>query len=435
MKNKGLLLTLLTVFLSLVFIHSWAFAASYYVSTNGNNAYNGRFPAYEGGSNGPKKNINDGIALLGPSDTLYIRGGTYTETVYISTDGSPDAYITISSYPGETAVIDGYDAIPPHYWGTLFTVDGDYVRVRDLEVKNSLWMGLVARGAHDEIVNVHSHGHWENGILISGDFSLVDSCYVYYNCKSNANCGNTRGNWASGLSAARHPAHATIRDCRVWNNWGEGLSTYEATYTTIEDNIVYDNSQPNVYLSDTTNTLLQRNIVYSTPGNICNCGAQIGIAMSNEKRNPASRDNTVINNFVMGCKRNFYWWRDALTDGLINVVIAYNTFVNSSYEVNFKVADGNHRNTRICSNIFLQEDSLPVVNAPRSFGITWSHNNWSKPPDSDANGIGDVVGDALLARSGPNGAGSLTAQWFKILAGSPARDHAVVINEVIEDFF
>lgn len=55
----------------------------------------------------PWKSIQHGVTRLKPSDTLYLRGGTYYEKVRLTRSGAADAPIVIASYPGELAVIDG----------------------------------------------------------------------------------------------------------------------------------------------------------------------------------------------------------------------------------------------------------------------------------------------------------------------------------------
>jgi len=143
--------------------------------------------------------------------------GSYKQTVSFSTNGTSTSRITIAGYPGETAIIDGNNTMPSH-WGTLFNVTGNYVTIRDLEVMDSYSMGLILRGTYNEAINVYSHGNWRTD-LNHCNYGLVDQCRAYYNCKSNVNCTNRRGNWASGISAARYPTGATIRNSVSWNNW------------------------------------------------------------------------------------------------------------------------------------------------------------------------------------------------------------------------
>ena len=55
----------------------------------------------------PWKTVNHALQHLSPGDTLYLRGGTYHENVYCAVVGEPDAPVTVRSFPGELAVIDG----------------------------------------------------------------------------------------------------------------------------------------------------------------------------------------------------------------------------------------------------------------------------------------------------------------------------------------
>lgn len=55
----------------------------------------------------PWRTIGHALKRLKPHDTLYLRGGTYYENLYIAVHGKPDGPITIRSHPGEQAIIDG----------------------------------------------------------------------------------------------------------------------------------------------------------------------------------------------------------------------------------------------------------------------------------------------------------------------------------------
>lgn len=411
--------------------------ATYFVSPAGNDAYDGTVPAYVGGTSGPVKTIRKGAALVKAGDTLYLRAGAYQETVVLSTSGTESAPITISSYPGEWAAIDGGFTLPASEWGTLFHVNGSYNRVKDLEVRNSNWLGLVIAGYRGVVENIHSHHNMETGILLQADNTQAVNCKVWWNAKRNEyGKGYPTGGWATGISAARHPRDATIRNCIVWNNWGEGLSTFESENVTLEDNIVYDN-QTNIYISDAVNCTCQRNLVYSTLNNIFtnSSGLQAGIMMGDERYNPPSSGNKVINNLCIGNKLNFYWWQGGSGGGLVNTIIAHNTFVNSVRTSGMKIAAGAHSNTQIVNNIVFQADALPVAVIDSRSGLTLSHNLWSKSPPTNAAGTFDVIGDPLLAMSGSVLPGKLTPDYFKITSGSPAMKMGLFLADVNNDFF
>jgi len=66
----------------------------------------------EGTKEKPWKTINRAVKQrqggpLKPGDTVYLRGGTYYESVAVTVRGTAEKPITIRSYPGELAIIDG----------------------------------------------------------------------------------------------------------------------------------------------------------------------------------------------------------------------------------------------------------------------------------------------------------------------------------------
>jgi hypothetical protein len=63
--------------------------------------------AKDGTKNAPWRTIRHALTQLRPGQTLYLNGGTYYENVYLALAGQPRAPITITSVPGELAVIDG----------------------------------------------------------------------------------------------------------------------------------------------------------------------------------------------------------------------------------------------------------------------------------------------------------------------------------------
>ena len=107
--------------------------------------------------------LTTGVQKLRAGDTLFLRGGTYNQTVAVSASGAAGSRITIAGYAGETAVIDGADSIPATSYEVLLGVTGSYVTIRDLEVKRSHGMGVSLAGRYDQAINVYSHDHWDMG--------------------------------------------------------------------------------------------------------------------------------------------------------------------------------------------------------------------------------------------------------------------------------
>ena len=80
----------------------------------------------------PWKSLAHATRQLKPGDTLYLRGGTFYEKVALTRSGTTNAPITIASFPGELAVIDGglreFAESPATSWEPLKGgVEGEFV--------------------------------------------------------------------------------------------------------------------------------------------------------------------------------------------------------------------------------------------------------------------------------------------------------------------
>lgn len=85
--------------------------------------------AHPGSEAEPWRTINHALDQLSPGDTLYLREGTYFEELRVSLVGRPGAPITIRSYPGEVATLDGsmreFVESPADAWEPYTGDDGD----------------------------------------------------------------------------------------------------------------------------------------------------------------------------------------------------------------------------------------------------------------------------------------------------------------------
>ena len=287
------------------------------------------------------------------------------------------------------------------------------------------------------------HHAWEQGILVIGDYNIVEDSTIWQNSRHNSvNLGQVT--WSQGLSSARNQSSSAIksgitsytvlRRNTVFNNWGEGISCYEVDHCTMEDNISYDNWTSNLYLSDATNSLVQRNIVYvsSLPAIPTRYQKHEGILLADEISTvPRSANNTIINNFFYNADFDAFNWTDVTNSGLNNVLIANNTIVDGSLFTGF---GGSHNivnvDSQIRNNIILGKNSaVPSMN-----GLTFSNNNWAITPAA-AKSSTDVLGNPQIARTGTTTSGTLTSAYFKILTSSPLINVAMPLYSVSEDFF
>src|SRR4030042_857573 len=138
----------------------------YYVATNGDDSYNGLYPSYQGGSNGPFRTLGKVASTIAAGDSVQIRGGTYQEKVNWSRSGTAANRITIDNYNDETVIIDGGYTLPGgsvYYF--LVTISGSYVTLRDVTIKRSSGGLLAITGSYDYAINITGNGSRETGIV------------------------------------------------------------------------------------------------------------------------------------------------------------------------------------------------------------------------------------------------------------------------------
>ena len=420
-----------------ILLPAMAFTTEYHVKPSGSD-YNA------GTSSEPFRTIKKGVSRLKAGDILYVHTGTYVERVFVGESGTENAPITIMAYPGDSPVIDGQESLPSSDWSALVQIEGSYVHFSGFEVKNSNingiykgGMGVVLHGHHNILSKMNVHHTWENGVLIKGDHCIVEDCIIWQAARSNSsNPGSV--NWSSGLSAARSTAdgittNAVLRRNTVYNNWGEGLSTYEAEGTIIEDNIIYDNWSVNLYISDSHDVLAQRNIIYNTSNNIV--GQRRPVTLGDEKSSvPRSANNTLINNFIYNADLWAFWSTVVPGSGLDNVLIANNTIVDGQIIIGNNPFDGViNKSALICNNIFINENGSPWNTKGSLSNLTFSNNLWSAPTVNSLSSDGDIIGDPMLAKTGNTDPGELTVDYCRLLVTSPAINKGILLDNITFD--
>ena len=210
---------------------------------------------------GPSDDVQGIINMLGPGDTLYLRGGVYSRKIrlYSGVQGREDAYITIAAAPGEEVVFDGsglnghdQDQDGP----SMFWLYGcGYVQLTGFEVKDAHGRDasaiLLEPGTHHVVVSdltIHnittpspkSEDHCCNAILLMGrGGSTISNVLLFrnniYDCKTGwseaiavsanvssvnivanqlTNTGNIAicfaGNYGNAPSSVDHPVHGLV---------------------------------------------------------------------------------------------------------------------------------------------------------------------------------------------------------------------------------
>lgn len=316
----------------------------------------------------PGQSLQAAISNLRPGGVLYVHEGTYSS-------GTINVGVSDVTIIADKAVVSYFDV---GYWGVLFRISGSRVSISGFEVTGSDYMGVVVSGNSNIVSGFNVHHNGENGILVTGNNNIIESSRVWQNCLSNENGSRTRGGWSSGLSAARRPSGTIIRNNEVYQNWGEGLSTYEADGTIIEFNEVYDN-YVNMYISDAQDVIVRGNHVYIPTNPVVKIGSRVGIMMGDEKYNPASRNIQIVDNLVENTYRNLYWWQGTQGGSMINVAIRGNTFVNSLYFAGVQINSASHQNVTFTNNVVTQGGGIQLMyvtcNQVSMSGNVWNGGN------------------------------------------------------------
>lgn len=121
--------------------------------------------AAAGSIQAPWKTLAESIGRIKPGETLYLRGGTYYESVVIESRGTAEAPITMRAYPGELAIIDGglrefYDS-PADAWEPFAAgAAGEYRSTRSYpELGSGAGLNVMGRFA-ESLLPLHGYNFY-----------------------------------------------------------------------------------------------------------------------------------------------------------------------------------------------------------------------------------------------------------------------------------
>jgi Right handed beta helix region len=330
-------------------------AATYYVSTTGSDSNPGTLGQ-------PWRTIGKAASnqSLKPGDAVYVRGGTYSETVSVTVSGSgTGGLITFAAYPGEAPIIDAAGITPPsgadtglflianHSW---LVIQGFELRNYQTSIVKAIPAGIFLRGACQNITirkcNIHdiynTGGTTSNsgnafGIAVYGSSTTPASGIVIdgndvHNLKTGASESLTINGNVTNFLVTNNTVHDNNNigiDCigfentcpdpaqdqacsgnTVWNISSQGNQAYTDG----------DYSADGLYCDGAANVTMERNIVY---------GTDIGVELASEHSgkltsNILLRDNFVFNNRQTGLFLGGY--ANAGTGGTQGCAITNNSF-------------------------------------------------------------------------------------------------------------
>ncbi len=227
MKNAKLWLVIVVLFLMVGL--SVVDAATYYVATNGNDANNGT------STGSPWATIQKATTMVAPGDTVYIKAGTYSGNITLTTSGTSGSPITFEGYtttPGDNpSLYYSYgDAINQYLMpmldggnrataGTAITMHNrNYIVLKNLQIVN------YQRGINGAVIN---NCIIEN--IIAKELGDPTAAYD-----------------GRGITFGTYANNNIIKRCIVINACAEGILVL-GTYNTIENCAAYcdDNRSEN----------------------------------------------------------------------------------------------------------------------------------------------------------------------------------------------
>jgi hypothetical protein len=302
----------------------------YYVATSGNDGAAGTLDA-------PWRTIGRAARAVMPGDTVYVRGGTYNETIDVNTSGSAAAGpIVFASYPGEKAAVSGTGlTVPAGAMRGLWNLNNvSYVTVQGFDVGNygtssttATPVGIYLNGGGTQVKIVGNRVHdivnrtesCPNGNAFGIEVYANDATHSINNLTIDGNeVDHLRTGCSESLSLTGNVEHWTISNNLVHDNDNIGIAALgfetmsgrnggsfqsQARDGTISGNTVYnissqgnpaypagDFSADGIYVEGGTRIVIERNLVNK---------ADLGIELACETKGKFTSDVIARNNLVM----------------------------------------------------------------------------------------------------------------------------------------
>jgi hypothetical protein len=312
---------------------SGAFAqsnSSFYVATTGKDSNPGTQTA-------PWRTIQHASDVARAGSTVNVQGGVYEELVSINNSGNAsDGFITLRSFPGETAVLDAGHFTPAGRGAILTIHNKSYVRIEGFEIRNfhtaehrltPLGISVIGSGSHIELLknNVHhieqtfdgrdGPGHGANGfgIAVYGTDAKtpITDLIIDGNEVHHLKTGSSESLVVNGNVMNFRITHNVVHDN---NNIGIDVIGFEHTAPdpgvdqardgVVSGNLVYnihsrgnpayqnEENSDGIYVDGGTRILIERNIVHDD---------DFGIELASEHKDHATSYITARNNLIYHC--------------------------------------------------------------------------------------------------------------------------------------
>jgi len=304
--------------------------SSFYVATTGIDSNPGTQAA-------PWRTIQHAADTARAGSTVNVRGGIYEELVSINASGNAnDGFITLRSYPGETAILEAEHFTPHDRSGVLTVHNQSYVRIVGFEIRNfrtadprlaPLGIDVIGVGSHIELLknNIHhieqnfggrdgpGHGGNAFGIAVYGTDAKtpITDLIIDGNEVHHLKTGSSESLVVNGNVTNFRITHNVVHDN---NNIGIDVIGFERTAPdpgvdqardgVVSGNLVYnitsrgnpayrnDESSDGIYVDGGTRILIEQNVIHDV---------DFGIELASEHKDRATSYVTARNNLVYHC--------------------------------------------------------------------------------------------------------------------------------------
>ena len=371
------------------------------------------------------QSIQSRLSSLQPGDTLFVRAGTYTESLSFSTSGRPGSPIVLMAWPGERPIIkssgdrlltlnkdylvvDGFILDHGNKSSDAIRIRGDArgCIIRNNEIRNGRRDAIEVNSGSDHLIenNVIHDFFWQRGKDAHG---IVTDPGVLRLTIQNNTIYDVGGDCVQLYASGSDPISSYSKDITIRGNIfyttrsadsENALDFKGVDGALVADNEMYGfNNKAVVVQKGCRNIVVERNIIRDSDR---------GIEFRGE--NGKGQENITVRHNVIYNIANYFAVK---FDWVDNVTFVNNTIANVTTRPFFVEEEG-LTNGVIRNNLFYNTEAPRIKG---TFKAVFSHNGWFKTDAGPLAGANDVTGN-------DPGFGNAAAGDFTLTASSPARD-------------
>ena len=210
---------------------STAYCSTYYVATNGNDTTG------DGSLGSPWFTITQAVSAANAGDTIYLRGGRYlyTSRVSISKVGTSGSRFYLFAYPGDARPILDFSALAFSSTNRGITLSGSYWYMKGFDVYKAGDNGMIIQGNYNIVEFCSFYENQDSGLQLDNGAAnnQIINCDSYYNYDAPNSGGN-----ADGFSPKLTVGTGNyFYGCRAWQNSDDGWDGYLKSTTTYPDDM------------------------------------------------------------------------------------------------------------------------------------------------------------------------------------------------------